>query len=86
MAATTTVTIRVSPEVKEKLGRLARDTRRSRAFLAAEAVADYVDRELEIIEGIERGRADVRAGRVVPHEQAVAEVEAVLKAARDRRR
>ncbi|HVV94875.1 MAG TPA: ribbon-helix-helix protein, CopG family, partial [Hyphomicrobiales bacterium] len=34
MAATTTVTIRVSPEVKEKLGRLARDTRRSRAFLA----------------------------------------------------
>jgi predicted transcriptional regulator len=72
MAATTTVTIRVSAEVKEKLGRLARDTRRSRAFLAAEAVAEYVDRELEIIEGIERGRADVRAGRTVPHEEAMA--------------
>lgn len=45
----TTVTIRVDPEVKDKLDRLARDTRRSRSYLAAEAVAAYVDRELEII-------------------------------------
>ena len=39
----------------EKLGRLAHNTRRSRSYLAAEAVESYVDRELEIIEGIQRG-------------------------------
>lgn len=47
MAASTTMTIRVSPDVKEKLDRIATDTRRSKSFLAGEAVAAYVDRELE---------------------------------------
>lgn len=78
MPVSTTMTIRVSPAVKEKLGRLARDTRRKKSFLAGEAVAAYVDRELEIIEGIHRGLAEVRAGRVVPHDAAMAEIEAVI--------
>ena len=38
MGASTTMTIRVTPDLKEKLGRLAHDTRRSRSYLAAEAV------------------------------------------------
>ena len=37
---------------------------------ATEAVETYVDRELAIIEGIERGLADVEAGRTVSHEDA----------------
>ncbi|MER8944609.1 CopG family ribbon-helix-helix protein [Mesorhizobium sp. M0959] len=73
MAASTTMTIRVSPDVKEKLDRIATDTRRSKSFLAGEAVAAYVDRELEIIEGIKRGLADVEAGRIVSHDKAMAE-------------
>ncbi|WP_157018138.1 CopG family ribbon-helix-helix protein [Mesorhizobium xinjiangense] len=86
MSASTTMTIRVSPEVKEKLGRLAQDTRRSRSFLAAEAVATFVDRELEIIEGIQHGLADVEARRVVPHEDAMAELVSVIEAAEARKR
>jgi len=82
MAESTTMTIRLDPEVKEKLGRIARDTRRSRSFLAAEAVAAFVDRELQIIEGIQRGLADMEAGRVVPHEQVVAEGRAIIDAAK----
>ena len=82
MAGSTTMTIRLDPEVKEKLGRIARDTRRSRSFLAAEAVAAFVDRELEIIDGIQRGLADMEAGRVVPHEDVVAESRAVIDAAK----
>jgi predicted transcriptional regulator len=76
------MTIRLDPEVKEKLGRIARDTRRSRSFLAAEAVAAFVDRELEIIDGIQRGVADMEAGRVVSHEDVVAESRAVIDAAK----
>ena len=74
MTASTTLTIRLDPQLKAKLGRLAYGTRRSRSFLAAEAVETYVDRELAIIEGIERGLADVEAGRTVSHDDAMASV------------
>jgi predicted transcriptional regulator len=76
------MTIRVRPEIKKKLDRLASNTRRSKSYLAAEAVSAYVDRELEIIEGIKRGLADVEAGRVVPHDEAMAEIYAAIKAAK----
>jgi predicted transcriptional regulator len=86
MASSTTMTIRIDPLVKEKLGRLADGTRRSRSYLAAEAVAAYVDRELEIIEGIQRGLDDVEAGRTVSHEEAMAEIDALIDAAERRRK
>ena len=82
MPSSTTMTIRISPEVKERRGRLAHDTRRSKSFLAGEAVVAYVERELDIIDGIQRGLADVAAGRVVPHEVAMAEIKAVIEAAK----
>jgi predicted transcriptional regulator len=85
MAASTTMTIRVRPDVKEKLDRIASDTQRSKSFLAGEAVAAYVDRELEIIEGIKRGMADAEAGRVVPHDEAMAEIYALIEAAEAKR-
>jgi predicted transcriptional regulator len=85
MPESTTMTIRVSNELKERLGRLAQDTRRSRSFLAAEAVLAYVDRELAIIDGIQRGLADVNAGRIVAHADAVAEIEAAIEAAQGKK-
>jgi len=85
MDASTTMTIRLPDEVKEKLGRLAQGTRRSRSFLAAEAVAAYVDRELAIIDGIQRGLADVVAGRVTDHETAMDQVDAAIAEARMRK-
>ncbi len=82
MTASTTMTIRVSPETKSKLERIAADTRRSKSFLAAEAVSAYVERELEIIDGIKRGMDDVAAGRVVPHEEVMAEARKIIADAR----
>lgn len=81
MTASTTMTIRVSPDTKLKLERIAADTRRSKSFLAAEAVSAYVERELEIIDGIKRGMADAVAGRVVPHGEAMAEIYAGIEVA-----
>ena len=86
MSDSTTLTIRITTDVKEKLGRLARDSRRSKSFLAAEAIAAYVERELEITEGVQRGLADIEAGRVVSHDEAMAEIYDLIDAAdRDRR-
>ena len=82
MTASTTMTIRVRPDVKEKLDRIANDTQRSKSFLAGEAVAAYVDRELEIIDGIKRGMADAAAGRVIPPDEAMAEIYAVIEEAK----
>ncbi|RVH38553.1 CopG family ribbon-helix-helix protein [Sinorhizobium meliloti] len=81
MPVSTTMTIRVSLELKKKLDRIASATSRSRSFLAGEAVAAYVDRELEIIDGIKRGMADAEAGRLVPHEEAMAEIFNVIRKA-----
>ncbi len=81
MGASTTMTIRVTPDLKEKLGRLAQGTRRTKSFLAAEALDAYVNRELEIIEGIQRGLADMAAGRVIPHDEAMAQIDAAIEAA-----
>lgn len=85
MPASTMMTIRVTSEVKEKLERLAADTRRSGSFLAAEAVAAYVDRESEIVEGVRRGLADVDAGRLVPHSVVVEEARAIIAHAKKER-
>ena len=82
MSASTTMTIRVTPDLKEKLGRLAESTRRSRSYLAVEAVEAYVNRELQIIEGIHQGLADMRAGRVTPHEDVMAEARRIIAEAR----
>ena len=85
MNASTTMTIRVPAELKEKLGRLAQGTRRSRSFLAAEAVAAYVEHELAIIEGVQRGLKDVAAGRVTAHDEAMDRVDALIAEARNRK-
>lgn len=38
----TTMTIRLEPAIKDRLEQLAEATRRSKSFLAAEAIAEYV--------------------------------------------
>ncbi len=38
-----------------------------------------VDWETKLIEDIKRGIADAKAGRVVPHEAAMAEIDAVIE-------
>jgi len=78
MNASTTMTIRVTPDLKEKLGRLARSTRRSSSFLAVEAVEAYVNRELQIIDGIQQGLADMQASRVTPHDDVMAEASRIV--------
>jgi predicted transcriptional regulator len=81
MTTSTTMTIRVRPEVKEKLERLAAETQRSKSFLAGEALAAYVDHELEYIASLKEAEADVEAGNYVTHEQVVAELREIVEEA-----
>jgi len=81
MPTSTTLNVRLNPAVKQQLGRLADATRRTKSFLAAEAIAAYVTREADILAGIERGLDDMRAGRLVPHDEAMARLDATVTAA-----
>jgi predicted transcriptional regulator len=83
---TTTLTLRLPAELKERLGVLAAKTKRARSTLASEALADYVERELAAIEAVQRGLDDMRAGRVVPHGQAMRRVrQAIDRASKGQR-
>lgn len=79
MGSRTTLSIQISDDIAEKLDRLARDTGRSKASLAADALAAYLDREIEIVNGILQGLEDVEADRTVSHDDAMAEIDAVLE-------
>ncbi len=78
---TDTVTVRLSSETKSKLAELAQHTRRTKSFLAGEAIADYVERELAIVAGIHQGLADADAGRVTSHEQAMRRIRKTIERA-----
>lgn len=43
MSQSTTMTIRLEPELKSRLDKLSASTHRSRSFLAAEAVREFVE-------------------------------------------
>ncbi len=40
--STTTLTVRISPDISSRLAKLAEATKRSKSFLAAEAIEEYV--------------------------------------------
>jgi predicted transcriptional regulator len=70
MAKSAMMTVRLTPELSEKLEALARDTKRSKSYLASEAIASYVDRNAWQIEEIKRGLEEARSGTPgVPHEE-----------------
>lgn len=75
------VTIELSQDIDIKLTRLAEATRQSRAELVGAALSSYVEQELRVIDGIKQGLADIASGDLVDHEEAMAELDAVIDAA-----
>ncbi len=58
----TTLSVRVEPEVKARLDALADATQRSRSFLAAEAIREYVEINEWQLQEIHNGVAEADAG------------------------
>lgn len=72
---TTTVSVRVAKETKHRLEKLAEQTGRSRAFLAAQAIHEYLELNEWQIEGIKKGIAELDAGKSIPYEKVKAWLE-----------
>jgi len=66
---TETLSIRIDSETKKRLDELSRRSKRSKSFLAAEAIAAYVDSEAWQIGEIQAGIADLDSGEMVSHEK-----------------
>jgi predicted transcriptional regulator len=65
----TTFTVRVDQRAKKRLEKLAENTGRSRSYLAAEAINEYLDVNEWQVAGIKRAIASLDRGEGVPHQQ-----------------
>lgn len=70
VADTTVVTARIDAALKAKLEALSRATKRSKSYLAAEAIAAYVELNEWQIAEIEAGIAELDRGEVLSDEEA----------------
>jgi RHH-type rel operon transcriptional repressor/antitoxin RelB len=69
MAKSTTMTVRLTPEVRERLDALARHTKRSKSYLASEAIESYVALNAWQVAHIKEALAEDEAGGPgVPHD------------------
>ena len=67
--SSTTVSVRINPAIKKRLEKLAKSTGRSRSFLAAEAINEYLDLNEWQVAGIQKAMASLDRGKGVPHER-----------------
>lgn len=64
----TVVSIRVENETHERLERLTKSTKRSRSYLAAEAIREYLDRNEWQIKSIDEAVEKANHGDFISHE------------------
>lgn len=62
---TKTLTIRLTSEALEDLEQLARSTKRSKAFLAGQAVSDFLANQKWQVEALEEAREQIARGEIV---------------------
>jgi predicted transcriptional regulator len=65
----TTLSVRIDPETRKRLEALARRARRSKSFLAAEAIAAFVEAESWQLDEIQAGLQDLDQGRGIAHRE-----------------
>ena len=69
-----TISARIPDEINDQLTRLSEATGRTKSWVIKEALRSYLLSESAFLEAIEEGLADIRAGRVTPHEEVRAEI------------
>ncbi len=67
--STETLSIRIDSTTKRRLDALSKRSRRSKSFLAAEAIAAYVESEEWQLGELQAGIADLDSGHEVGHEK-----------------
>lgn len=66
---TTTLSVRIDSETKKRLDALAKRSKRSKSFLAGEAIVAYVESEEWQLGELHAGVAELESGQEVSHEK-----------------
>lgn len=82
MSSRTTLTIEIRQDVKDQLDALASGVDQTSQHLAEEAVTAFVEQELALRQSVEQGLTEGREGNVVAHVDVIAEMRAMIDAAR----
>jgi predicted transcriptional regulator len=67
--ASRTFTVRLDASIKKRLERLAKNTGRSRSYLAAEAIGEYLDVNEWQVAGIKNAIASLDQGKGISHDK-----------------
>lgn len=62
-------TVRLDPETRAQLDKMAEQIDRPRAWIIKEAVAQYLEREAWYLAEVQKGIDDMEAGREISHEE-----------------
>ena len=63
----TTLSVRIDVNTKKRLEALAKRARRSKSFLAAEAIAAFVEAESWQLDEVQTGMKELDEGQGIPH-------------------
>ena len=75
MPAKPILNVRLAPETLRKLDAVAAATRRTRSFIANEALEAWINREIELIEELQIALEEGRAGKGIPHDKAMRQID-----------
>lgn len=70
MSDTTLISVRVPKEVAKRLAMLADATARSKSYVAAQAIEEFLSLQEWQVKAIRKGLAEAEAGKLAPHEEA----------------
>ena len=76
------ISVHTKPETTKRLDELAALTRRSKSFLANEAIERYLTEEEDFVTSIKRGMADTKTGRVYSTSEVRTHIKEVIAKAR----
>jgi RHH-type transcriptional regulator, rel operon repressor / antitoxin RelB len=71
VADTTLITVRVPRDVAKRLRALAQATDRSKSYVAAQAIEEFLTLQEWQVKAIRQGIAEANAGKLIPHDEAV---------------
>lgn len=85
MSKSSHVSLRIRPDLSERIGTLAATLERPKSWVIEKALEDYLAVQAWQIAEIKEGIAEADAGRLVPHEKVAAWVDSWRRAKRKRR-
>ncbi len=71
MSGSTLISVRVSEEMARRLAALAEATDRSKSYVAAQAIEEFLTLQEWQVKAIRKGLAEANAGKLVSHKDAL---------------